>query len=262
MTRRHITFECEGSSLVATLDEAPGTTALLLVSGGNEVRAGAWNGQARFAARIAAQGFTVLRFDRRGIGDSEGENTGFTGSADDLLSAVAALRHARPDVTRIFAMGNCDAASALMLAGGAGCDGLILSNPWTFEDESAEEEAPAEVVRAHYRRRLADPAAIRRLLTGKVGLRQLVRSLVATLRPPPPPDSGGLAHDMRQGILAFGGPVRFLIAGRDRTGLAFTARWDKADPRLRTCPDATHSYVEAGSQDWLVQQVIELLQKT
>lgn len=76
MTRRHLTFDCSGNRLAATLDDAPEASALLLVSGGNEVRAGAWNGQARFAARIAAQGFPVLRFDRSGVGDSEGENLG------------------------------------------------------------------------------------------------------------------------------------------------------------------------------------------
>ncbi|EJL35363.1 hypothetical protein PMI02_00195, partial [Novosphingobium sp. AP12] len=81
MTRRHFAFMCEGDRLVATLDTAPGRTALLLVSGGNEVRSGAWSGQARFAARIAAWGFPVLRFDRRGVGDSEGENGGFRSAA-------------------------------------------------------------------------------------------------------------------------------------------------------------------------------------
>ena len=54
MTRRHLTFACEGAALAGTLDLAPGSTGLLIVTGGNEVRAGAWNGQALFAARIAA----------------------------------------------------------------------------------------------------------------------------------------------------------------------------------------------------------------
>lgn len=256
MTCRHFTFACQGDHLVATLDTAPGRTALLLVSGGNEVRSGAWNGQARFAARLAAQGFPVLRFDRRGVGDSEGVNGGFRSAAPDIAAAIEALRAQCPQADRIVGMGNCDAASSLMLAGGAGIDALVLSNPWTIEDEA--EEAPAEVVRDHYRRRLADPAAIRRLLTGQVSLGRLARSLVSALRPvPAAPD--GLAAQMAQGIAGFPGPVRFLVAGRDRTGLAFLARWNKADDRIRTCPEATHSYVEPEAQDWLVGQVLDVL---
>lgn len=35
MTRRHMAFPCEGSTLVGTLDEGRATTGLLLVTGGN-----------------------------------------------------------------------------------------------------------------------------------------------------------------------------------------------------------------------------------
>lgn len=256
MSRRHFTFACEGARLVATLDDAPGRTGLLLVSGGNEVRGGAWNGQAQFAARIADAGFPVLRFDRHGVGDSEGSNGEFRSSGPDITAALAAFRQQCPQLTRIVGLGNCDAASALMLAGGADLDALVLSNPWTIEDDG--EEAPAEVVRDHYRRRLSDPAAIRRLLTGKVSLRKLFRSLLSMLRAAPKAPVG-LAAEMAEGLASFKGEVRFLIAGRDRTGLAFLAKWNKTDPRIHTCPDATHSYVEAKAREWLVEQVLEAL---
>ena len=255
MTRRHFTFPCEGAQLAATLDEAPGKTGLLLVTGGNEVRAGAWNGQARFASRIAAAGFPVLRFDRRGVGDSGGTNGGFCSSAPDIAAALAAFREQCPQITRIAGFGNCDAATALGLFGGDSLDGLVLSNPWTIED--SEEDVPPAVVRDHYRRRLSDPAAIRRLLTGQVSLRKLLRSLLAALHPAKAPSN--LAAELTQRLSPFKGPLRFLIAGRDRTGLAFLATWDKADPRVRLCPDATHSYVEPEAQDWLVAQTLDLL---
>ncbi len=259
MTRRHFTFTCEGAQLVGTLDEAAGETALLIVSGGNEVRAGAWNGQARLAASIAAQGFPVLRFDRRGVGDSEGDNHGFRSNGPDIRAALAALRTECPHVRRVVGFGNCDAASALMLAQGAGLDALVLSNPWTIEDDTAE--APAEVVRDHYRRRLADPAAIRRLLTGKVAIGGLVRSLFAAMRPAPAAPAG-LAQEIARGLSGFAGEIRLLVAARDRTGLAFLANWDKADTRLRLCAGATHSYVEPEAQDWLLAQVLDVLQRS
>lgn len=256
MMRRHFTFNCEGSQLVGTLDEGNRLAGLLLVSGGNEVRAGAWNGQALLAARIAAEGYPVMRFDRRGIGDSEGVNREFRSNGADIAAALAAFRQQCPQITRMVGFGNCDAASALMLTGGAGLDALVLSNPWTFGD--GEEAASPEVVRDHYRRRLSDPAAIRRLLTGKVPIGNMARSLLSALRPAPArPD--GLAAEMAQAMSDFQGSVRFLIAGRDRTGLAFRAKRDKADPRIRTCSDATHSYVEPKAREWLLREILAVL---
>lgn len=253
--RRHLTFSCEGSTLIASLDEADSAIGLLIVSGGNEVRAGAWNGQARFAAQIAAAGFPVFRFDRRGVGDSEGGNGGFRTSAPDLAAALAAFRAACPGITRIVGLGNCDGASALMLAKGVGLDALILSNPWTIENEDAP--APPAAIRDHYRRRLADPAALLRVLSGKVSPRQLVASLRDALRRSAPPNS--LAQDMVAGIAGFSGEIAFLIAERDRTGQVFAATWTSREKRIRRCPNATHSYVEPHAHDWLVDQVTDIL---
>jgi exosortase A-associated hydrolase 1 len=255
MTRRHLTFLCEGSALVGTIDEAAGSTGLLLVSGGNELRSGAWAGQAQFAARIAAQGFPVFRFDRRGVGDSEGPNGEFLTAGPDIAAAMAAFRTAAPQLTRIVALGNCDAASALMLSHGAGCDVLVLSNPWTIE--GSDDAPPPEVLRDHYKRRLLSAEALKRLLTGQIRIGKLVRSLIAAARPAPAPTS--LAQDMARGIAGFAGPLTFLIAERDRTGIAFLAAWDKADPRLRRCAGASHSYVEPEAREWLEAQVLDAL---
>jgi exosortase A-associated hydrolase 1 len=255
MSRRHIQFACEGAVLAGTLDTAQGTTGLLIVTGGNEVRAGAWNGQALLAARIAAAGFPVLRFDRRGIGDSDGPPGDFRNSAPDIAAALSAFRAECPAVTRIVAMGNCDGASALMLSGGAGCDGLILTNPWTIENEDAA--PPPEALRGHYASRLTDPAALKRLLSGGVSLKGLFSSLIGALRPAPPPS--GLAQDMAVGLAQFSGDVRLLVASRDRTAQAFIAAWNKNDSPIRSCAGATHSFVEAEAREWLETQVLELL---
>lgn len=261
MNRRHPTFACEGSELAATLDlpmqgEAHGT-GLLIVTGGNELRAGAWDGQAQLAARVAAEGHPVFRFDRRGVGDSEGANGEFRESGPDIAAALAAFREACPTLTRIVAMGNCDAASALMLAGGAGCDGLLLANPWTFEGDTESAEPPPQVLRQHYLRRLADPAAIRRLLTGGVSIRKLLSSLRGAVQAPPPPS--GLAQQIAAGLADFRGPAVIALAERDRTAQAFLASWKKNDPRIHRCPGATHSFVEADAREWLAAEVLAML---
>jgi exosortase A-associated hydrolase 1 len=259
MTRRHIVFDCEGSRLVGTIDGgADATAGLLLVTGGNELRSGAFAGQAQLAARLAEMGFAVMRFDRRGTGDSEGANGEFRTGGPDIAAALTAFRGHCPALARVIGFGNCDGASALMLARGAGCDALVLSNPWTFEGTGEDEqESPPEVVRDHYRKRLTDPAAILRLLKGQVSLRKLAGSLLGALRPSVPPSS--LAQDIANGIKDFPGDIAFLIAERDRTGKAFLATWDKADPRIRTCPDATHAYVEPHAREWLEARLVEAL---
>ena len=255
MNRQPVLFACDGAGLVGTLDQARGTTGLLIVSGGNELRSGAWGGQAQLAARIAAAGFPVFRFDRRGVGDSEGENLGFRSSAPDLAAALAAFRQACPQLRRVVALGNCDAATALVLAGGAGLDALILSNPWTIEDEGAP--APPATLRDHYRRRLADPRALLRLFTGKVSPVKLFASLRQALRRAPPP--AGLAVELAEALARYPGSVRILLAGRDRTALAFLAGWNRADPRLHTCQGASHSFVEPEAREWYATQVLEAL---
>ena len=259
MSRRHLEFDCAGDTLVGTLDEASGGTGLLIVTGGNETRAGAFSGQAALAARIAAAGPPVFRFDRRGCGDSEGENRGFRHSAEDIAAALAAFRAACPELQCVVGFGNCDAASALMLAGGAGFDGLVLSNPWTYDDDEADDAAPPpEAIRSRYIEKLKNPREVWRLLTGGVNLRKLASGLRSAAGSAPM--SSGLAGDMELGLAGFAGPVRFLVAERDRTGQAFLAAWDKADGRIARCPGADHAYSDQASQAWLLQQLLGSLE--
>jgi exosortase A-associated hydrolase 1 len=257
VSRRHFTFDCAGSALAATLDEAAGSTGLLIVTGGNETRAGAFSSQAELASRVSAAGHPVLRFDRRGVGDSEGVNMGFRHSAEDIAAALTALRAQNPAVERIVAFGNCDAASALMLSGGTGLDGLVLSNPWTYEDDQAEASPPPSAIRARYAAKLKNPRELLRLIGGKVNLRDLVHSLRHAASAPAAPS--GLADAMAQGLARFTGPVRILIAERDRTAQAFLAGWDPRDARLQRCRGADHAYSDDASRDWLVAQILAVL---
>lgn len=272
MSRRFATFESEGNRLVGTLDTGASTTGLLIVSGGNEVRAGPWGSQAMLAERIAAAGFPVFRFDRRGVGDSEGPNGGYRSSAPDIAAAIAAFHAHVPTLKRVVACGNCDAASALLLAGGAGCGALVVSNPWTFDDAEPENESeaaapepepapmPPAAIRAHYLRRLTDPRALWRLLTGKVEIGKLASSLADATKTDGPRTA--LSEEMLAGLERFAGPATILLAERDRTAQAFLANWDKADPRLRTCPDASHSFVEPQARLWLQGQLLAALRAT
>jgi len=258
MTRLSHTFGCGSLTLAGTLDTAPGTAGLLIVSGGNEVRSGAFGGQAELAARIARAGFPVFRFDRRGIGDSEGENRGFCSTAKDIATALEAFRAMVPQISRVVGFGNCDAASALMLASGAGCDALALSNPWTIEQggEDADRLPPA-AIRSRYIEKLKNPSEIGRLLSGGVNLGRLARGLIQSLKPATPPST--LAGEMHNGLAGFAGEVRILLAAADRTAQVFESAWDKGDPRIRRCEGAGHAYVEPAHREWLAMEILAAL---
>jgi exosortase A-associated hydrolase 1 len=255
LSRLHLTFECADTTLAATLDTAAGASGLLLVTGGNEVRSGAFSGQAALAARIAAAGFPVFRFDRRGVGDSGGENRGFRKSARDIQCALAAFRVIAPQVQRVVGFGNCDAASALMLAKGAECDALVLSNPWTIEGDDAT--PPPSAVRARYAEKLRNPREVVRLLTGGVNLGKLAKGLVQAGRRSAAPTS--LAGEMAAGLASFDGPVRIVLAGADRTAQVFAENWPFNDERVVRCERAGHAWAEPHAREFLDRELIEML---
>ncbi|MBF9150333.1 hydrolase 1, exosortase A system-associated [Novosphingobium jiangmenense] len=260
MTRRHLTFPCEGATLVGTLDReaASHSTGLLIVSGGNELRAGAWSGQAQQAARLAAEGYPVFRYDRRGVGDSEGENLSFRHSGPDIAAALTAFRAAAPHVSRIVAFGNCDAAAALMLNTPAlTVDALVLANPWTIDGEEAPDAMPASAIRSRYLTKLANPREVWRLLTGGVNLAKLAKGLRSAASSAPAPV--GMVEEMKSGLARFSGTATILLASRDRTAQMFSEVWDATDPRIQRIDSASHSFSDEAAREWLHARLIEVL---
>ena len=257
--RKSLQFVCDGDTLFGTLDAAPNKAGLLIVSGGNEIRSGAWAGQALLAARVAVAGHPVFRYDRRGVGDSSGANRGFRESRADIAAALAAFRTAAPGISRVVAFGNCDAASALMLFGGdLAIDALVLANPWTIEsnDHSAQVQAPA-ALRRRYAAKLADPAEWNRLLGGAVDLRKLLGGLRRAASPGP---KSALAVEMREGLARFCGPATILLAERDRTAQLFAAAWGD-DPRITLLASTSHSFADETAREWLFAKVCQALEE-
>jgi exosortase A-associated hydrolase 1 len=267
--RRMIDFDCEGDRLTGTLDQGADTTGLLIVSGGNEIRSGAYAGQAAMAQHFAAKGYPVFRYDRRGVGDSEGGNTGFEGSAADIAAAVTAFRAEAPHITRLVAFGNCDAASALaMFHANLPIDALVLANPWVI-DAATDADAPtppsAAAIRARYLTRLKNPRSLLDLLTGKINLGKIAGGLAKAARKEEP---GGLAQRLALALSASERPVRILIADHDTTALAFMGAWQSehfvaarnaGNVRLASFGTASHSFADVASKEWLYAQVSDAL---
>jgi exosortase A-associated hydrolase 1 len=261
MTRRVVAFPCGGAKLYGMLDcgAAHGATGLLIVSGGTEIRAGAAAGQAALAARLAeAAGVPVFRFDRRGIGDSEGENHGWRGSRDDIAAALGSFRAALPGLRRVVGFGLCDGAAALMLHGPdlPGLDGLVLANPWTFDDDSDPAHSP-RALRRRYLARLADRHAVWRLITGAVDPGALLRGLRRAAQTDAP---SSLAATLQDRLAQMACPVTILVAGQDRVGARFLGVWPAADTRVTVYPGRSHAFADdAESRDWLLQRLVEAI---
>lgn len=261
--RRLIEFPCAGETLFGSLDEAPGTTGLLIVSGGNEIRIGAHRGMAQLARRVAEAGYPVFRFDRRGIGDSTGENGGFESSAEDIAAAAAAFR-SQSGVTRIVAYGNCDAATALVFFHArAGIDALILANPWVIE--ATDDLPPAAAIRARYAERLRDPHEWIRLLRGGVDIRKLASGLRKASRGQSQQE-GSLAARLAAALGETRIPVTILLAKGDNTAIAFRNAWagpafeaTRAQGAIEELDSASHSFVSAADKQWLFEQILKNL---
>lgn len=237
-------FPCEGETLGGTLDAADGTTGLLIVSGGNEIRSGAHRGMALLAQRLAASGTPVFRYDRRGVGDSTGDNAGFSSAQPDLVAAVAAFLAAAPHVTRVVGFGNCDAASTLALFGrSAGLDRIIIANPWVIEP--VDDLPPAAAIRARYVERLRDPATWRRAVKGQVSLTKLLKGLQRVVTTTAE-EQGPHTIQVLAAVDDWCDDVAIVLASGDATAIAFAAEY-RGTASVTRLDTASHSF--AGTEN-------------
>ena len=259
--RRLLTFECEGARLGATLDEGALPTGILMVTGGTQTRIGSHRMYEKLARSLAGAGLSSLRYDRRGVGDSEGEDPGFRGSGPDIAAAAAAFRREAPNVGRLFGFGLCDGATALAFHGGAaGLDGLILVNPWLVETESGT--PPPAAVRRHYRDRLMSVDGWMKLLTGAVDLRKLASGL----RRSADTAASGLAADTAAKLREKRLPAAVILAERDATATA-AHREIKSRPfkglidLVQTIPSDSHTFARPGDSGALFGATLALIRR-
>ncbi|CAN5715323.1 hypothetical protein BH18ACT15_BH18ACT15_03960 [soil metagenome] len=106
--------------VVTTPESAPNGTAVIILSGGDEIPSTNRNRvSVRLARRLAAQGYHALRLDYRGIGESTGEDAGYSLkrlAVEDLRAAVQWLEGV--SVADVVLVGSCfGARTCLAFAG-------------------------------------------------------------------------------------------------------------------------------------------------
>ncbi len=281
VTRQAITMDCHGSTLVGMIDRPsePGQLGIVVLVGGPQYRAGSHRQFVALAEDLAAGGITVLRFDHRGIGDSEGEPRPFYTLNDDLRTAINGLAEACPEITQVVIWGLCDAAAAALLY--ANTDervaGLVLLNPWL---DSPQAQARS-LLTHYYRRRLASGAFWKRLLFGEVKIRETWREIReslymlivggardnASLEEAEPLLADGLAGELR----VFQGSVLVILSGEDLTAETFrnTAKksqaWKEAlvsdSVTLRELSDADHTFSKPAWTTEVSRQTLQWVQQ-
>jgi exosortase A-associated hydrolase 1 len=220
-------FRCGADQLVGIAHHAPrpAQVGVLVVVGGPQYRVGSHRQFVLMARRIAAAGYPVLRFDYRGMGDSDGATRTFEAIDADIRAAIDALLERQPQMRGVVLLGLCDAASAALMycSQDARVAGLVLLNPWV-RTEAGEAHA---VVHHYYWQRLLEGSLWAKLLSGKFDLRASIRDFMALLRRSRHSGESGRAagpaflERMAQGIRAFHKPVLLLLSGRDLTAREF-----------------------------------------
>lgn len=258
--RRLIAFPCAGAELAASLDGAAGATGLLLVVGGSQTRIGSHRMYERLAKSLTQNNYPCLRFDRRGVGDSSGDDPGFVGSGPDLSAAAAAFRAECPALTRLVGFGLCDGATALALFGDeAGLDALILVNPWLVETEAGA--PPPAAIRQYYRQRLLSLAGWKKILTGAVDYKKLwggFRKIFGRRK------EASLSRDVARALLRHRLPAETILCVGDATAIAADAEirsWPHEGLILatQTIDTDSHTFARPGDDAMLLTAVLSAL---
>ena len=233
-----LAFDCEGDPLcgIACVPQHPLPVGVVIVVGGPQYRAGSHRQFTQLARSLASAGHPTLRFDVRGMGDSQGAQRTFENLDADIASAINALTHHVPGTDGVVLWGLCDGASAALLYVQRQRDrrvaGLALLNPWVRSEASLARTH----VKHYYRKRLLERAFWTRLLSGRVAASAL-SDLVRTLRTSRGSSSAGPVRFqdlMAEGWTSAGCPILLLISETDLTALEFVeftsgnALWQRA----------------------------------
>jgi exosortase A-associated hydrolase 1 len=228
------------------------------------------------ARHLAASGVPAMRFDCRGMGDSEGEPRTFEDMEEDVRCAIDTFLKEVPTLNELVIWGLCDAASAALFYAyrDERVTGLVLLNPWVRTDQGA-----AKVYLKHYyMARLFQPELWNKIWQGKFSygkaigsLSQIVRSVLGEKRERmmdgnadngEPRKTLPLPERMLAGLSRFKGKILLILSGNDLTAQEFSdlvkssAEWQRllASPGVsrQEIPEANHTF---SRQEWKEQIV-------
>ncbi len=281
-SQRAVDFDCAGSRLLGVLHQ-PETAldlgVVTVVAGGPQYRAGCGRQLQQMARHLADRGYPVLRFDQRGVGDSEGEFLGFHRMAEDLQAAVAALIREAPSVRRVVLWGGCDAASAILLNAWKLPEvaGVMLANPFLTMPSSE-----ARLRRRHYLSRLGELSFWKKVVRLEYNPMDYLRP-ASTGQKPVVEAADGAGDDSQavaipgnfpqhalQGLREFQRPMLFVMSGHSPTRREFddivesqsdwAGAYAAADSHRVDLPEADQTFSTQESRDAVNRAALDWLE--
>ena len=277
-------FDCAGCRLIGlvSLPDRPAETGVLILVGGSQYRAGSHRQFTLLARHLAEQGVPSMRFDYRGMGDSEGDRRNFEAVDEDIKAAINTFVQQAPTVHRVVLWGLCDAASAALYYGHTDTRvaGLILLNPWVHTEAGSAQAR----LKYYYLPRLTQRAFWTKFLSGKIELKTSVGGLIKTalsvmkatnIDTPAPADlrngSPGYIDRMHDGLTTYQGDVLIILSGEDLLAQEFIAltqhdkHWKKLchSPKisLEIIKQANHTFSSQSWRDQVANRTAQWLAK-
>ncbi len=272
---------------IVSLPQHPLPRGVLIVVGGPQYRVGSHRQFVLLCRALATQGIAAMRFDYRGMGDSEGEARNFEEIWPDIRVATDQFFLEVPELRDVVIWGLCDAASAALICAHRDprVTGLVLLNPWV---RTLEGLAKAQL-KHYYWSRLMDKEFWRKMARGELAFVMAISSFARALATALGIGRGRTAADnspvttahadtntstplperMADGMSRFKGKVLLILSGSDLTAQEFedtargARRWGRllADTRVerRKLPNANHTFstrewrdqVAAWTADWM-----------
>jgi len=275
-----VVFDCGENRLlgIAAIPEVTAEVGILILVGGPQYRAGSHRQFTLLARSLAEAGFSSLRFDYTGMGDSEGGKREFDNTQEDITAAIGAMFEFIPGVRRVVLWGLCDAASSAMIFAHshAQVTGMILLNPWVHNGEYSPELKLAH----YYRPSLSKKDQWRRLLFGEIKLipsfKELARNTLAllgkrSLRHTRRTPRGSFVHKMLDGLQRFKYDVLIVLSEADLTAREFSTLtanqkdWKEAISKptitINTVLAADHTFSQRPWQEAVSQLTIDWVKR-
>jgi exosortase A-associated hydrolase 1 len=229
-----LVFECQGEQLIGIIHHAESEIRIgvLIVVGGPQYRVGSHRQFLLLARALALQGIPVMRFDVRGMGDSDGVQRRFDQLDEDIRAAINGFLVACPQLDRVVLWGLCDAASAAIFYAYQDdrVRGLVLLNPWVFTEQGAAKT----YLKHYYLQRLLSREFWAKLFGFKFNFVDSVISLLGLIRQAKGMSKSSSLHEvdlvdqhlplptrMRECFAKFVGSVLLILSGRDLTADEF-----------------------------------------